>query len=116
MNQEREMFCGMRAFQHQIFGFGCGSTLSFKTLCSLEISSTTLKSNLCDCKMALELLTYRHTRDHVNVLASGKSQLHAQVLSPTSLPVCLLPQALNPPHLSSTSKKLCGEEEGKERC
>lgn len=82
MNQEREMFCGMGAFQHQIFGFGCGSTLSFKTLCSLEISSTTLKSNLCDCKMALEPLTYRHTRDHVNVLASGKSQRRAPCPGP----------------------------------
>lgn len=33
MNQEREVFCGMGAFQHQIFGFGCGSTLL--KLCAL---------------------------------------------------------------------------------
>lgn len=27
MKQERELFCGMGAFQHQIFLFRCGSTL-----------------------------------------------------------------------------------------
>lgn len=30
MNQEREMFCGAEGFQHQISGFGLGSTLSLK--------------------------------------------------------------------------------------
>lgn len=43
MNQEK-MFYGMRVFQHQIFGFGCGSALSFTNMYSREICLTTLKS------------------------------------------------------------------------
>lgn len=116
MNQEREMFCGMGAFQHKIFGFGCGSTLSFKTVLfgnffhHPEIESLWLWNG----SGATDL----PPRDHVNMLASSKSQrreLHAQGLSPISLPECLPPQSLNPPHLSSTSKKPCGEERGRER-
>ena len=48
MNQEREMFCGAEGFQHQISGFGFGSTLSLKIVCSWEIYLTTLKSDFYD--------------------------------------------------------------------
>lgn len=60
MNQEREMFCGAEGFQHQISGFGFGSILSLKIVCSWEMYLTTLKSDFYDCKIALEPLTYAH--------------------------------------------------------
>lgn len=89
MNQEREMFCGMGAFQLQIFGFGCGSTLLLKLVLFGNFSHHP-EWNLCNCKMALEPLTYHHTRDHVNVLVSGKSQHRAPCPGPLPyLPACV---------------------------
>lgn len=60
MNQEREMFCCMGAFQRQIFGFGFGSILSLKTVCSWEIYLSILKSDFYDYKVALERLTHHY--------------------------------------------------------
>lgn len=62
------MFCGAEA-STQISGFGFGSTLSLKIVCSWEIYLTTLKSDFYNHKIALEPLTSRPL-DHVRVLAN----------------------------------------------
>lgn len=115
----------MGAFQHQIFGFGCGSALSFTGLSSGKMCLTTLKSNFQDYKMALEPLTYPHeitgkclqtAQFSIDPYAhapashpqSSPSQLHCSLPLPweknkrekdAGMLPSSLPHALSPPHL-----------------
>ena len=112
MNQEREMFCGAEGFQHQISGFGFGSTLSLKIVCSWEIYLTTLKSDFYDHKIALEPLTYAHS--------IMWERLQTVKLSTDSMSMPLTTSSCvsgSGPLLKSALPQLCHSEAlGRERC